>query len=94
LWQSILAKFQSRPAAQGAVDDLLADASDPDNRAAFGIQLKKACREDPQFANLLVALIEESQKAGSKGGTNEINIQVGGNVGGNIVIGNQNTISN
>lgn len=93
LWKTILDKFQSRPAAQGAADDLLADASDPDNRDAFSIQLKKACREDSQFANLLAALIEESQKGSSKGASGGINIQVGGNVGGSIVIGNQNTVN-
>ena len=92
LWKSILGKFQSRPAAQGALDDLSADVSDPDNRAAFSIQLKKACREDPQFANLLTALIEENQKASSKGSSAGTNIQVVGNVGGSLVIGNNPTV--
>jgi hypothetical protein len=92
LWSAILEKFQAKAAAQGALEDLLEDPGDSDNRDAFSIQLKKVLKEDPQLANLLSALIEEIQKAAGKGGSGGVNIQVGGNVGGSIVVGNNNTL--
>jgi len=92
MWGAILEKFQGKAAAQGALEDLLVDPGDGDNRDAFSIQLKKVLKEDPQLANLLSALIEESQKGEGKGGSGGVNIQVGGNVGGSIVVGNNNTL--
>jgi hypothetical protein len=94
LWDLILARFQGRLAAEGAVQDLSSDAEDPDNREAFIIQLKKAMRENPEFAEELLATIREIQKNGKSGGPGGVLINVGGNVGGSIVLGNNNTIGN
>jgi hypothetical protein len=94
LWNLILTRFQGKPAAEGAVQDLIGDADDPDNREAFSIQLKKSLREDPNFAGELVAIIEASQRSGENGGSGGVVITVGGNVGGNIILGNNNTIGN
>lgn len=94
LWSLILARFQGRLAAEGAVQDLSSDAEDPDNREAFIIQLKKAMRENPEFAEELLATIREIQKSGKSGSAGGVLINVGGNVGGSIVLGDNNTIGN
>jgi hypothetical protein len=92
LWSLILARFQGRLAAEGAVQDLSTDAEDPDNREAFIIQLKKAMRENPEFAEQLLATLREIQKKERGGSPGGVLINVGGNVGGSIVLGNSNTI--
>jgi hypothetical protein len=94
LWSLILNRFQGKPAAEGAAQDLLADADDPDNQEAFNIQLKKSLRDDPNFARGLIAIIEASQENGGNGNPGGVVITVGGNVGGSIVLGNNNTIGN
>jgi hypothetical protein len=94
LWGLILARFQGRLAAEGAVQDLSSDAEDPDNREAFIIQLKKAMRENPEFAEQLLVTIREIQKKERGSSPGEVLINVGGNVGGSIVLGNNNTIGN
>lgn len=92
LWSLILARFQGRLAAEGAVQELSSDAEDPDNREAFVIQLKKAMRENPEFAEQLLATIREIQKKERGGSPGGVLINVGGNVGGSIVLGNDNII--
>jgi hypothetical protein len=91
-WSLIQLRFQGKPAAEGALDDLLWDASDADNLSAFSIQLKKALRDDQVFANELSAIIEAYLKVSGKNQPG-ISINVGGNVGGNIVIGSNNTVT-
>ena len=92
LWGAISKSFAGNPAAEGAVQDLLADASDPDNQAAFSIQLKKLLRNDPDFSKQIIALVEASQKEIGRGQSGGVTIHVGGNVGGSIVLGSNNTI--
>ncbi len=91
LWSLIGTRFAGKPAAEGAIEDLMADADDPDNQEAFTIQLKKALRDDPLFAGELSAIVAASQAGAASGGTV---INIGGNVGGSIVFGNNNTIGN
>ena len=92
LWGAISDSFLGSPAAEGALQDLLANSSDPDNQDAFSIQLKKVLRKDPDFGKQLVSLIETSQKDIGKGQSSGVTIHVGGNVGGSIVLGSNNTI--
>jgi hypothetical protein len=87
LWGLILGKFSGKAAAEGALEDLFADAEDPDNRQAFSIQLRKALKEDPQFAGEVGAILE----AGQKSVTTVINVS--GNVGGNLTVGAGNVIA-
>jgi hypothetical protein len=105
LWGMVIAKFQGKPAAEGAAQELAANAGDPDNQEAFNLQLKKALREDPAFAEQLAALLAPKKDAAqvSNTGSGAIalggrvavsasggGIAVGGNVGYNIVIGSHN----
>jgi hypothetical protein len=92
LWIMILTKFKGKLAAEGAVQDLSSDVDDPDNRAAFVIQLKKSMRDDPDFAAELLATIRTIQQNKGSGATGGVHINVGGNVGGSIVLGSNNTI--
>ncbi len=89
LWGLIQAKFQARAAAQEALHDLLSDPEEPDFQEAFSLQLKKAMREDPGFAEELTASLAAGQKPAPAAGT-VINVQ--GNVVGGITFGNNNTI--
>jgi len=93
LWSLIQVRFQGRPAAEDALDDLLWDPHDEDNRTAFSIQLKKVLRDDQIFINEITAIIEAYLKILGKDQPGGISINVGGNVDGNIVIGNNNAVS-
>lgn len=93
LWSQIDIHFQGKPAAEAAIEDLLWDAIDLDNQAAFGIQLKKVLRDDQDFANQLLAEVEGYLHASGKEKPGGISINVGGNVEGSILIGKNNTVS-
>jgi hypothetical protein len=88
LWGLITGKFAGKAAAEGALEEVLNDAKDPDNRQAFLIQLKKALKEDARFAGEVGAILEADQKNAG------IVINVGGNYTGNLVIGSGNTTNN
>lgn len=94
LWDLILNRFRGKLAAEGAVQDLSMDADDPDNREAFMIQLKKAMRDDPVFAEELLKTIRAIQRDSGQSKDGGVLINVGGNVGGSIVLGNNNTLGN
>jgi hypothetical protein len=94
LWDLILNRFRGKLAAEGAVQDLATDADDPDNREAFMIQLKKAMRDDPVFAEELLKTIRVIQRNSEQGKDGGVLINVGGNVGGSIILGNNNTLGN
>jgi hypothetical protein len=86
LWRLVSAKFAGKAAAEGALEDLLADAKDGDNRQAFSIQLKKALKDDEQFAREVGAILEAEQK------TSGPVIHVGGDVSGTFIVGSGNTL--
>lgn len=107
LWDKIAQKFQSKPAAQDAANDLVQNASDTDNQAAFETQLRKMLKDDPAFLEELSGLAEKAQQEAIKlqgsgaiatnGGVaaGQGGVAIGGNVqGGNIVVGNNNQVSN
>lgn len=106
LWDKISAKFQSKPAAQDAAVDLVQNPSDQDNQAAFETQLRKMLKDDPAFLEELSGLTEKAQQEAIKlqgsgaiatsGGVaaGQGGVAVGGNVQGNIVVGNNNKVSN
>ena len=104
LWDTIAGNFKDRPAAAGAASEFAANADDPLNQEAFTLQLRKALTEDPDFVEEIARLVDQLQA--SKGGISSVgggniategSIAAGdiktGNVSGNIVIGNQNTVS-
>ena len=105
LWDTIAGKFQGKPAATGAASEFAAKADDPDNQEAFTLQLKKALKEDPEFAQEIAQLVDQYRE--SAGGISNIkdstvanegsiatgSIRIGDMNNGNFVIGNQNTIS-
>jgi len=101
LWSAIFKHFERNPTASGIAGDLAKDSRDTDNQEAFAIQLKKALKEDGNFAILLADLLDDAQTSIKKDGDNVIathggiavnKIQVGGNLHGNITIGNNNKI--
>ncbi len=107
VWDTIVSKFRDKPAAQGSAHDLHAQPGNPDNQEAFTVQLKKTLKDDPQFAAALEELLQTAQATvyitntgsgavatqnGVAGGAGGIAIR--GNVGGNVVAGNNNSVIN
>ncbi len=92
LWDTITKHFEGKPAAAAAASDLVQNASDEDQQAAFALQLKMAIKNDPDFA---AAIQELLKKAGgdSQGGHN-VTISTGNVSGSSFVVGNNNTVKN
>jgi len=102
LWNTIAEKFKDKPAAHGAAEELTENAEDPDNQEAFILQLKKALRDDPEFAKEITNLLKQSNNAGITNSNGSVatngsiavrDVQVSGDVTGNIVVGSGNSIT-
>jgi hypothetical protein len=61
LWNTITAKFKGNPAAETAVNDLVAKPDDEDNQAAFRKELRKLLEAEPAFAAELGGLLDKVQ---------------------------------
>jgi hypothetical protein len=103
VWEAISNRFKGNPAAAGAANDLIKKADDTDNQEAFALQLKKALKDDEEFASALQAILKEAQGAISNVGDGTIatngsigvgKIEIDGNLSGNITIGNNNQVNN
>lgn len=100
LWKAISNRFQEKPAAAEAAKELAENPEDTDNQELFTVQLKKAIKEDEEFARLLNGLVEKVQsdssiKIGGDGvvATNNSiavggDVQINGNTGSTISLGN------
>jgi hypothetical protein len=64
LWNAIIGKFRGKPAAEEAVQDLLANPDDDDNRAAFRKELRKVLETDASFAAEFERLLGSAQGTG------------------------------
>lgn len=102
VWSAISNCFKGNPTASGAAKDLVKNSEDKVNQEAFALQLKKALKEDADFSNMLVDLLEEAQGSISNVGNGAVasggsiavgKIHVGGNMSGNIAIGNNDQSS-
>jgi hypothetical protein len=102
LWGAISSRFKGNPAASGVANDLVKKADDRDNQEAFTLQLKKILKEDDEFASALQVILKEPQGSVSNVGDGAVaangsiavgRIDIGGDVSGNIVIGNNNQVS-
>jgi len=107
IWESIRQKIGRKEAAKEAMKDFIAKPDDPDNEAAFRKELRKVFELDWQYAKELEKMLDVAKaqlgdsitNAGSgavatRGGVaaGAGGIAVGGNVQGNIVMGNSNTV--
>lgn len=102
IWEMISARFHGNPAAVGAANDLAKIADDPDNQEAFALQLKKSLKEDEDFASELQAMLKEAQAQISNVGDGAVatngsigvgKVEIGRDLSGNIVIGNNNQVT-
>ena len=104
LWGAIANRFQGNPSAAGAASDLAQNAEDPDNQEAFALQLRKMLKGDDEFAYQLTDLLEDARKEsgisvvgnGVVANNNSIavgKIDIGGNMDGNLTIGNENQVN-
>ncbi len=89
LWDAITQHFQGKPAAAAAATDLVQNASDEDQQAAFALQLKMALKNDPDFAAAVEDLVKKAS-TGQQGGQN-ISVTTGNVTGSAIVFGNNNS---
>ena len=97
IWSSISDRFKKNPAASSAAGDLVKNPDDKDNQEVFALQLRKALKEDADFASLLTKLLDEAKKDASIsniGGVVATNdsigvkdIKIDGDVGGDFIIG-------
>jgi hypothetical protein len=101
VWGAIAARFKGNPTASGAANDLTKKPDDPENQETFALQLRKALKEDPEFAEMFAGLVHDAQEsvrnvgdgAVATGGSNAAGkIEVGGDMSGNIVVGNKNVV--
>jgi hypothetical protein len=102
VWGAISNRFKGNPAASGAANDLVKKADDTDNQEAFALQLKKALKDDEEFASALQAMLKEAQGQISNMGDGAVatngsigvgKIEIGGDLSGNIVIGSNNQVN-
>jgi len=107
VWDAITKKFETKPAAKEALDDVLKSPEDADTQATFRQQLKKIMAEDESFASDLSKLLEtagDSYKASLTGdgaiaqgaGARAVGkggVMIGGDVGGNFTMGDENSVN-
>lgn len=102
LWEMIAARFKGNATASSVANDLVEKADDTDNQEAFAFQLKKLLKEDEEFAGALQSMLKEAQGQISNVGDGAVatngsigvgKIEIGGDVSGNIVVGNNNQVS-
>jgi hypothetical protein len=102
IWKTISSRFQGNPTAVGVANDLAKEADDTDNQEAFTLQLKKFLRDDHEFAGTLQALLKETQGqisnvgdgvVATNGGIGVGKVEIGRDLRGNIVIGNNNQVT-
>jgi TIR domain-containing protein len=102
IWNLIVQRFKGNPVASGVSKDLVQEPDDPDNQKAFTDELKKVLRDDVAFTRALSEMMEKAQSNISNVGSGAIatggsigvgNVEVGGDLSGNIVIGNNNQVS-
>jgi len=93
LWSTLAAKFKGKD----TVKDLAENPTDGDAQGAFRLELKKALTEDPEFMTTVAGLLEKAQqeafKSGAAANDHSVAINVGGNVQGHIIIGNNNAVN-
>lgn len=96
LWQALRRKFETKPAAAESLTDLLRSPEDADTQAAFRKEVRKAAEQDPAWLQTMVELLQKAQREGEQSlkqqGNGNVAVNIGGNVQGNIVIGNDNRI--
>jgi hypothetical protein len=107
VWDAITKKFETRPAAKEALEDVLKSPEDADTQATFRQQLKKIMAEDQSFAMDLGKLLESAgdtykasltgngaiaQGAGAKA-VGQRGVMIGGDVSGSdIFTGDENSV--
>ena len=110
LWEYISAKFQGRPAAEEAAREIWSLPDDADNREAFILQLKKLLKDNPAVMDELLSLLKDGQAKISGGDIGSVGagaaasgesvaagaggVAIKGDVTGNIIIGNNNSVNN
>jgi hypothetical protein len=95
LWSRIGKKFKGNSAAETAVKDAVANPKDEDNLAALRKEIKKALADDAAFAAEIEELLEQAQNETQtiRGDHNiAANIDIGGDVDGNLIVGNNNRV--
>jgi hypothetical protein len=83
LYDSLKHKVAGKPAAQGALEDLVKDPTDADTQAALRKELKKLLAEDGDMLRELSAMLDQTKASGVS-----FNNHIAGNVGSITQIGN------
>jgi formylglycine-generating enzyme required for sulfatase activity len=70
VWNAITTRFKGKPTAEVAIQGVVAQPDDADNRAAFRKELQKLLEAEPAFAAELDRLLSNAQSQGSDTITN------------------------
>ncbi len=108
LWGAIRTRFDAKEAAKEALADLLSKPDNPAFQTSFKLQMEKLLGQDADFARRIRELLPPEQPSISyqasvdgdgtvvQGSHNKVvgagGIMVGGDVNGDIIIGNSNTL--
>jgi len=98
-WDLIMETFKDKPASASTAEEFASNADDPDNQAAFEAQLRKAFKENPDFARELEGLLKQAKEAGITNTDGAVAVEsstainVKGDNKGMIVSGSNNKLS-
>jgi hypothetical protein len=102
VWDTVKGKMEERPETKTLPTDLAATPDDQSVQGAFQYQLKKLLETDDAFAQQLEKLVNDAKEGSISNrdgvvATNHSNaigrIDVGGDLSGNIVVGNKNSVN-
>jgi hypothetical protein len=102
VWDTVKGKMEERPETKTLPTDLAATPDDQSVQGAFQYQLKKLLENDDAFAQQLEKLVNDAKEGSISNrdgvvATNHSNaigrIDVGGDLSGNIVVGNKNSVN-
>jgi hypothetical protein len=88
VWSYVMEKFQEKPEAVVAANDLAADAKDDDNQASFRKELKKLLQDPAVMAEFAGLLDKGKESQGINVSAGDGGVAIHGDVQGNIVLGN------
>jgi len=88
VWSYVLEKFDGKPAAEVAANDMASNASDEDNVASFRKELKKLLEDPAIVAELSGLLAKGKESQGISVSAGDGGVAIHGDVQGNIVLGN------
>jgi hypothetical protein len=91
LWGKLRPKVEAKPAAQEAVNDVVAAPKDEDAQAALRVQIKKILAEDENLADEVSRIWEKAKVSNVKViASGDRSVAIGGNVDSSVIVTGDN----